>query len=139
MAPRRKNSKTPNPIPIMKKHRRCWKCCEPFCYGLAAVVILVALILLAALLLTMFPIPLQKIKVWLRRDVPLNAQLAKFDILKPEQVPCSQISVQRVWSTPFARLNSESPVRKADLNGDKIDDIVFGYGIGKYSLKSHYL
>lgn len=29
--------------PILKKYRRrkCWKCCEPFCYGLAAVTVLI--------------------------------------------------------------------------------------------------
>lgn len=37
MAPRR--HKKPN-IPIMRKRTKCWRCCEPFCYGLAAVTIL---------------------------------------------------------------------------------------------------
>lgn len=26
--------------PIMRKRTKCWKCCEPFCYGLAAITIL---------------------------------------------------------------------------------------------------
>lgn len=26
--------------PIMRQRKKCWKCCEPFCYGLAAITIL---------------------------------------------------------------------------------------------------
>lgn len=41
MPPRRKTSKGQKIIPIMKKRTRCWTCCEPFCYGLAAITILI--------------------------------------------------------------------------------------------------
>lgn len=142
MAPRRKYGKSQSSIPIMKKHRRCWRCCEPFCYGLAALTILIAFISLAALILTMFPIPLQKIKVWLKNDPTVGAfgnTLALSDTKKlqggsmgSEFVPCTQISVQKVWSRTFPRMNSESPVRKADLNGDNIKDIIFGFGVGQW-------
>ncbi|XP_054725207.1 uncharacterized protein LOC129235409 [Anastrepha obliqua] len=142
MAPRRKNGKMHNSVPIMMKHRRCWRCCEPFCYGLAALTVLIALISLAALILTMFPIPLQRIKVWLKRDptAPLGANYADADgsagqslsygsSMGTEFVPCTQISVQRIWTQTFGSMNSESPVRKADLNGDDIEDIIFGFGV----------
>ncbi|XP_039970960.1 uncharacterized protein LOC120782653 [Bactrocera tryoni] len=138
MAPRRKNGKMHNSVPIMMKHRRCWRCCEPFCYGLAALTVLIALISLAALILTMFPIPLQRIKVWLKREPTASPgaayaggaqSLAYGSSLGPEVVPCTQISVQRLWSRTFPRMNSESPVRKADLNGDDIADIIFGFGV----------
>ena len=166
MAPRRANinGKLQNPVPIMKKnaHRRrycccccCWwQYCEPFCYGLAALTILIVIIFLAALILTLFPIPLQKLKIWLKKDNQqhltntLNDQFIQtqkfnepnaYGIDGKEFVPCTQITVHKVWTKIFPRLNSESPVRKADLNGDGIKDIIFGYGIGKYFFKYHFL
>lgn len=41
MAPRRKNGKILSSIPIMRKKTKCWKCCEPFCYGLTAIIVLI--------------------------------------------------------------------------------------------------
>lgn len=34
-----------------------------------------------------------------------------------------------MWNRTFAKLNSEAPLRKADLDGDGIDDIIIGFGI----------
>lgn len=137
MAPRRKNGKTHSSSPIMKKHRRCcWRCCEPFCYGLAALTIVIALISLIALILTMVPVSMQKIKGWLHHQkiptMPLalnDGQKSYGDSMGSEFVPCTQISVQKLWTRTFPRMNSESPVRKADLNGDGIMDIIFGFGV----------
>ncbi|XP_043651265.1 uncharacterized protein LOC122618774 isoform X1 [Drosophila teissieri] len=144
MAPRRKHSAGSAPgsgsgsTPIMKQHRRrrCCRCCEPFCYALAALTVLCALLSLAALMLTLFPLPLQRIRHWWRPD---PAQLAAISAgssrisygssLGSEFVPCTQISVQKRWSRSLARMNSESPLRAADLNGDGIKDVVFGYGV----------
>ncbi|XP_039491170.1 uncharacterized protein LOC120451490 isoform X1 [Drosophila santomea] len=144
MAPRRKHSAGSAPgsgsgsTPIMKQHRRrrCCRCCEPFCYALAALTVLCALLSLAALMLTLFPLPLQRIRHWWRPD---PAQLAAISAgssrisygssLGSEFVPCTQISVQKRWSRSLARMNSESPLRAADLNGDGIRDVVFGYGV----------
>uniref|UniRef100_A0A182SF27 Uncharacterized protein n=1 Tax=Anopheles maculatus TaxID=74869 RepID=A0A182SF27_9DIPT len=136
--------------PILKKYRRrkCWKCCEPFCYGLAAVTVLIGLIVLAALLLTAFPQPLQKIKIWFHKESAFSSAVIrdKFSSLmytadgitygSPdgrngtlEVVPCTQITVQNVWTRVIARVNTESPLRKLDVNGDGVDDIIVGYGI----------
>ncbi|XP_053669432.1 uncharacterized protein LOC128719819 [Anopheles marshallii] len=132
--------------PILKKYRRrkCWKCCEPFCYGLAAVTVLIGLIVLAALLLTAFPQPLQKIKIWFHKESAFSSAVIrdKFSSLMYtadgiadgrngtlEMVPCTQITVQNVWTRVIARVNSESPLRKLDVNGDGVDDIIVGYGI----------
>ncbi|KAL1373412.1 hypothetical protein pipiens_018673, partial [Culex pipiens pipiens] len=133
--------------PILKKYRRrrCWNCCEPFCYGLAAITVLIGLIVLAALLLTAFPAPLQKIKVWFHKESPFGGS-AKFgsflysegggdngnnnnNTSGLEMVPCTRITVQKVWSRVIARVNSESPLRKVDVNGDGVMDLVVGYGI----------
>ncbi|XP_050068322.1 uncharacterized protein LOC126556841 [Anopheles maculipalpis] len=136
--------------PILKKYRRrkCWKCCEPFCYGLAAVTVLIGLIVLAALLLTAFPQPLQKIKIWFHKESAFSSAVIrdKFSSLMYtadgntyaasdgsngtlEVVPCTQITVQNVWTRVIARVNTESPLRKLDVNGDGVDDIIVGYGI----------
>ncbi|KRG01922.1 uncharacterized protein Dmoj_GI10335, isoform B [Drosophila mojavensis] len=143
MAPRRKHSSGSinSSTPIMKQHkrRRCCRCCEPFCYALAALTVLCALLSLGALMLTLFPQPMQRIHHWWRED----AQLAMLSIngdgsggrisygnrLGTEFVPCTQISVQRLWTRSLARMNSESPLRAADLNGDGIKDVIFGYGV----------
>lgn len=87
-------------------------------------------------MLTLFPLPLQRIRHWWRPD---PAQLAAISAgssrisygssLGSEFVPCTQISVQKRWSRSLARMNSESPLRAADLNGDGIKDVVFGYGV----------
>jgi hypothetical protein len=42
MAPRRKQNKI-DKTPIMKKRKKCWRCCEPFCYGLAAVTVIIGM------------------------------------------------------------------------------------------------
>uniref|UniRef100_A0A182PD56 FAM234A/B beta-propeller domain-containing protein n=1 Tax=Anopheles epiroticus TaxID=199890 RepID=A0A182PD56_9DIPT len=136
--------------PILKKYRRrkCWKCCEPFCYGLAAVTVLIGLIVLAALLLTAFPQPLQKIKIWFHKESAFSSAVIrdKFSSLMYtadgagyagpdtlngtlEMVPCTQITVQSVWTRVIARVNSESPLRKLDVNGDGVEDVIVGYGI----------
>ncbi|KFB42637.1 AGAP002184-PA-like protein [Anopheles sinensis] len=131
--------------PILKKYRRrkCWHCCEPFCYGLAAVTVLIGLIVLAALLLTAFPQPLQKIKVWFHKESAFSSGIIrdKFGSLmytadgfgdrngSLEMVPCTRITVQNVWTRVVARVSSESPLRKLDVNGDGVEDVIVGYGI----------
>lgn len=97
------------------------------------------LIVLAALLLTAFPQPLQKIRVWFHKESPFSGTLIqdKFDSLlyngaandSIEIVPCTRITVQKVWTRVVARVNSESPLRKLDVNGDGVLDVIVGYGI----------
>ncbi|XP_002072393.2 uncharacterized protein LOC6649569 [Drosophila willistoni] len=134
MAPRRKHSSgSTDSGPIMKQHkrRRCCRCCEPFCYALAALTVLCALLSLAALMLTLFPLPLQRIKHWWRQDPQFGGitNVAYGSSMGSEFVPCTQISVQKRWTRSLARMNSESPLRAADLNGDGIQDVIFGYGV----------
>ncbi|GAB0089791.1 Signal recognition particle subunit SRP68 [Sergentomyia squamirostris] len=133
MAPRRKNgARYKKSLAFMKKRHRFWSCCEPFCYGLAAITIIIALIFLGALLLTLFPMPLQKIKGWLHKNpspvgqpppsAPTNGSGENL-----ERVPCSQLSVNLVWKRVMSRVTSESPVRSADVNADGVPDIIIGY------------
>lgn len=46
-------------------------------------------------------------------------------------IPCTEISTQEVWVKSFPKLVSEAPIKVVDLNGDKIEDIIIGYGTGK--------
>lgn len=80
----------------------------------------------------MFPVPLQKVKLWLRKDgqIQIPNDVADYPMFNGELVPCTQISVHKTWSKAFSKLSSESPVRKSDVNQDGIEDIIIGYGIG---------
>lgn len=91
----------------------------------------------------MFPVPLQKVKVWLRKDLTTfqNSTKNSFSSLfygsivsagsEVELVPCTQINVHKVWSKVIGKLSTEIPVRKADLNGDGVEDIIIGFAIGE--------
>lgn len=148
MAPRRRNGSSPTPRPsktkktvaaILRQRNRCWKFCEPFCYAFAALIVLVALIFLAAFLLTMFPVALQKIKVLFRdsnfvghsfgarygNDVSMEYS----QMFTNEMTPCTQLRTTKIWSKGFSKLSTESPVRKADVNGDGFSDVIYGYGV----------
>ncbi|KAH8312555.1 hypothetical protein KR044_011370, partial [Drosophila immigrans] len=137
MAPRRKHSSGSggSSTPIMKQHkrRRCCRCWESFCYVLAALTVLCALLSLAALMLTLFPSPIQNIHHWWSHGEQLDAlstaQITYGSSMGSEFVPCTQISVQKLWTRSMPRMNSESPLRAADLNGDGVKDVIFGYGV----------
>lgn len=83
----------------------------------------------------MFPIPLQKIKLWLRHDQKFLQKPLQDKIIdgNMEVVPCTQISVHKVWSKAISRINSETPIRTVDINGDNKLDIVIGYGIDEFN------
>lgn len=94
-----------------------------------------ALIFLAAVVLTVFPVSLQSVKVWMHKDATILVnQLVDPSLSSPyiehmEAVSCNKVNVTPVWTQSFPKLASESPLRKADLNGDGVEDIIFGYGI----------
>lgn len=100
---------------------------------------LIALVFIAAFLLTMFPVALQKIKILLRNSnfvghtfgarYGADVALEYSEMLANEMTPCTQLTVAKVWSKGFAKLNSESQLRTGDLNGDGIADVIFGFGI----------
>lgn len=126
---------------ILRQRNRCWRLCEPFCYALALLLILVALIFIVAFFLTMFPVALQKIKIIIRNSnfiehtfgsrygTGISMEYTDIDMFSNEMTPCTQLTVKKLWSKGFSKLSSESQLRKADLNGDAVDDIIFGYGV----------
>lgn len=134
-----KNSKTTQQLKILKKQykrSRCSRCLEPFCYAL---LVLLIILILSAIVLTLFPV--QKLKIMFQNASPnLYQALLENNVgvdSKPpaapetliEKVPCQNMGVTKVWSRTFAKLNSEAPLRKTDLDGDGIDDIILGFGV----------
>lgn len=156
MAPRRRSSSKPLLKPsktrkvmaaIFRKRSRCWKYCEPFCYAFAALLVLVLLVILTIFLMALFPVSLQKIKsLFHGSKFSLALNKVGFDTMPTgqlflgEQTPCTQMAVNKLWSKAFTRLSTESPVRKVDINGDGIADIVLGYGVDdsiQYQSENH--
>lgn len=153
MAPRRGSVGAPKkPVKPSPTRLRCWRCCEPFFYGCVALAVLIGVIVFASMLLTMFPMPLQQLQVWVNNRTAAAAaasiaaassqrqQQSAFGgttgqlidaggLFYGEEIPCTLVRAQQVWSSAFARTISESPVRKYDVNGDGVLDVVFGYGI----------
>lgn len=133
-----KNSKTSQQLKMLKKQyntSRCWRCLEPFCYALLGISIIV---ILSVAVLTFFP--LQKMKLWFQNtnsdslyDALLNNNVkvdtSNNDSNTIERVPCTNLGVTKVWSRTIAKLSSEAPVKKADLDGDGFDDIIIGFGV----------
>lgn len=72
------------------------------------------------MIVNMFPLPLERIRSW-------TVGPAKKDKVI---IPCTEINTQDVWVKVFPKLVSEAPIKVADLNGDKIEDIIIGYGTG---------
>lgn len=135
-----RSSKTTQQLKILKKQykrSRCSRCLEPCCYAL---LIIVVILILFAIVLTLFPI--QRLRSMMQNASPMydtflhqnsvenggvsTSQQQKASI---QQVPCQNIAVTKVWSRTFAKINSEAPLRKTDLNGDGIDDIIIGFGV----------
>lgn len=85
------------------------------------------------MLITIFPTPLHS---WFKKEpttVPYGTTKVKeIPSQTGEIVPCTRLSVRKLWTKSIPRITSESPMRKTDVNGDGIDDIVIGFGIGKY-------
>lgn len=132
-----KNSKTTQQLKILKKQykrSRCSRCLEPFCYAL---LVLLIVLILSAIVLTLFPV--QKLKLMFQSASPNlyeallenNVDGSIVTLAEPaiEQVPCQSLGVTKVWSRTFAKLNSEAPVRKTDLDGDGVEDIIIGFGV----------
>ncbi|EDW38552.1 GL11954 [Drosophila persimilis] len=94
----------------LHKRRRCGRGFDPFCYAVKVTVIC-ALLSLAA------------------NQLAGSSSVGYGSSLGSEFVPCTQISVQKRWTRSLARMNSESPLRAADLNGDGVQDVIFGYGV----------
>lgn len=82
--------------------------------------------------MSLFPLPLDTLKRWV---VAKNAHQET----PPQLVHCSDLKVTDVWTATFPKLTSESVVRILDVNQDGVDDIIFGFGTGKYKIMLKYV
>ncbi|XP_060520035.1 uncharacterized protein LOC132698145 isoform X2 [Cylas formicarius] len=125
MAPRRKALKSDAGSRLKQKHncRVFWK---PCCYVFAALSVLIGLIALVVVLVSLYPLPLDKLRDW----VISTAKIEK----TPKLLPCSNLKITDVWTVNLPTLITDSPVRSLDVNGDGIDDILFGFGTGNHDV-----
>lgn len=131
-----RSSKTTQQLKILKKQykrSRCSRCLEPFCYAL---LILVVVLIICAIVLTLLPV--QRLRQMLQNASPNiydkfvhQNSINDVSIAQPtfQTVPCQNMAVTKVWSRTIAKINSEAPLRKTDLNGDGVDDIIAGFGV----------
>lgn len=150
MAPRRKLTK-PDFKSRLRNRPPCRPYCKPCCYfcgGLLVLlgkqlflltaincillfffilfnVIVAGLSVLLVIIVSMFPLPIDKMKNWIVTKSKENAT----DVL----LPCSELKVTNVWTLTLPKLTSESSIRTVDINKDGIDDVIFGFGTGDSS------
>lgn len=55
------------------------------------------------------------------------------DSLSSENIiPCTKIVTKDVWVKTFPMLTTETAIRLNDVNSDGIEDIIIGFGTGKF-------
>ncbi|KAK4873363.1 hypothetical protein RN001_015392 [Aquatica leii] len=118
MAPRRKTGR-PDVSTRLKNRPPCKYICKLCCYAFVAISVLVGLIVLVIVLVSLFPLPLDKLKVWI---------VSKDEDLK--LLPCVDYKVTDVWTVTFPKFISESSVQILDVNQDGVDDVIFGFETG---------
>ncbi|CAH1119834.1 unnamed protein product [Phaedon cochleariae] len=122
MAPRRKAGKT-DINTRMKVRPPCRAFCKPCCYVVAALTTLIGLIILVVVLVSIYPLPLDRLRDWIiRRSQKVEP--------KVRLLPCDNLKVTDVWSINLPKLTTDSPVRTIDVDNDGTEDILFGFGTG---------
>uniref|UniRef100_A0A1Y1L8D8 FAM234A/B beta-propeller domain-containing protein n=1 Tax=Photinus pyralis TaxID=7054 RepID=A0A1Y1L8D8_PHOPY len=121
MAPRRKTGRSDLGARI-KNRPHCKSICKICCYAFIALSVLVGLIILVIILVSLFPIPLDKLKLWIVSNTSSDSI---------QLVPCSDFRVTDVWSATFPNFMSESSVQILDVNQDEVDDVIFGFRTGE--------
>ncbi|KAJ3662550.1 hypothetical protein Zmor_006894 [Zophobas morio] len=122
MAPRRKLGKQ-DLTSRLKAKPPCKAFCKPCCYIFAALSILIGIIALVVILVSIFPLPLDRLRDWIiSKSKPVISPI--------KLLPCSNLKVTDVWATNLPILTTDSPVRILDLDNDGVEDIIFGFGTG---------
>lgn len=83
------------------------------------------LIMLVIILVSLFPLPLDKFRMWFSSKSSSTERPGKV-------LPCIDLNVTEIWTYSLPKLTSESTMRALDVNLDGVEDIVFGFGIGIY-------
>ncbi|XP_017771105.1 PREDICTED: uncharacterized protein LOC108558637 [Nicrophorus vespilloides] len=128
MAPRRKLTK-PDFKTRLKNRPPCRKMCKPFCFVIGTLLAIIGLITLIVVIVSMFPLPIDKIKDWIVTKAQKNVTM--------KMLPCSDLKVTDVWAVTLPKLTSDSSIRTLDVNGDGVEDLIFGFGTGDNSVLHH--
>lgn len=120
MAPRRKSKIT---VKLSSTAITYQSLLLPLCYGLTALGVLFALMLLCVLTINIFPIPISMIRTWF--SVKSKPVMNITDIL-----PCTSLISRVVWTRTLPKLTSEAPLRSVDINNDGVEDIILGFSTG---------
>lgn len=80
------------------------------------------LITLVVVIVSLYPLPLEKLKEWPWKRSPKDLRL--------NLLPCNNLRITDVWTMNFPKLTSDSSVRTLDVNNDGVEDILFGFGTG---------
>ncbi|XP_044747625.1 uncharacterized protein LOC123308894 [Coccinella septempunctata] len=125
MAPRRKTAR-PNLARKMRNKPPCRAFCRPCCYFLGALSVLIGLIVLVIILVSIFPLPLDRIHNWI---------VSKFTATDPngpfvKLLPCSDYKISDVWTVNLPKLTTDSPIYLLDVDSDGVNDVLFGFGTG---------
>lgn len=87
------------------------------------------LMAIVVVLVSIFPLPLDTFKRWVVSD---ETQIKA----TPRLVPCSELKVTEMWTASFPHLTSEAEVRVLDVNQDGIEDVMMGFGAGRWLLSA---
>lgn len=100
----------------------------PFCYGILALVILIVLILLGIFTINViFPMPVNLVRNWFFRKSNVEPVVN----ISREIVACTFLTHEVVWKKTLPKFAAEAPLRKNDVNGDNVEDIIVGFSVGK--------
>ncbi|CAH2008963.1 unnamed protein product [Acanthoscelides obtectus] len=81
------------------------------------------LIILVVVVVSMFPLPIDKIRDWIISKTPKEDASVKL-------LPCNNLRVKDVWSISLPKLTTDSAVRTIDVNEDGFEDVLFSFGTG---------
>ncbi|CAH2014193.1 unnamed protein product [Acanthoscelides obtectus] len=121
MAPRRTAKSDINAR--LKARPPCRAFCKPCCYVILSLSILIGLIILVVVVVSMFPLPIDKIRDWIISKTPKEDASVKL-------LPCNNLRVKDVWSISLPKLTTDSAIRTIDVNEDGFEDVLFSFGTG---------
>nr|CAI5831761.1 unnamed protein product [Callosobruchus analis] len=121
MAPRRTGKSDANTR--LKARPPCRAFCKPCCYVILSLSILIGLIILVVVVVSMFPLPIDKIRDWIIHKTPKEGASIKL-------LPCNNLRIRDVWTVNLPKLTTDSAIRTFDVNDDGFEDILFSFGTG---------
>lgn len=85
------------------------------------------LIVLVIILVSIFPLPLDRIHNWIVSKFSANGPYREYIKL----LPCSDYKISDVWTVNLPKLTTDSPIYLLDVDNDGVKDVLFGFGTGR--------